>query len=102
MKLRTKLMAAPVLASVVLFLALLGFVWVLSNDRENSQRTHDSSLQQQLSIVGVAGKLSEVHVSLYRTIALIASLSEDDVKQRRQALPIAVASIQKAVADSFA
>ncbi|MBC7701089.1 methyl-accepting chemotaxis protein [Aquabacterium sp.] len=101
MKLRTKLMAAPALASVVLFLALLGFVWVLSNDRQNSQRTHDSSLQQQLAIVGVAGKLAEVHVSLYRTIALIASLSEDQVKQRRQALPVAVAGIQKAVADSF-
>ncbi|MDI1258456.1 methyl-accepting chemotaxis protein [Aquabacterium sp.] len=101
MKLRTKLMAGPVLASVVLFLALLGFVWVLSNDRQTSQRTHDGSLQQQLAIVGVAGKLSDVHVSLYRTIALIASLSEDDVKQRRQALPVAVAAIQKAVADSF-
>ncbi|CAH0354527.1 methyl-accepting chemotaxis protein [Aquabacterium sp. CECT 9606] len=101
MKLRTKLMASPILASVVLFLALLGFVWVLANDRENGQRTHDNSLQQQLAIVGVAGKLSDIHVSLYRTIALIASLSEDEVKQRRQALPMAVAGIQKAVATSF-
>jgi methyl-accepting chemotaxis protein len=101
MKLRTKLMASPILASVVLFLALLGFVWVLANDRENSQRTHDHSLQQQLAIVGVAGKLSDVHVSLYRTIALVASLSEAEIKQRRQALPVAVGGIQKAVAGSF-
>jgi hypothetical protein len=75
MKLRTKLMAAPVLASAVLLLALLGFVWVLSTYRNHSQRSHDESLKQQLAIVGVESKLSDVHVSLYRTIAIVASLS---------------------------
>jgi methyl-accepting chemotaxis protein len=102
MKLRTKLMAAPILACAVLFLALLGFVWVLSSYREHSQRTHDSSLKQQLTIVGVQGKLSDIHVSLYRTIAIIASLSESDVKQRRAALPGAVATVQKAVSGGLA
>ena len=101
MKLRTKLMAAPVLTSVVLFLALLGFVWVMASFRDNSQRGHDTSLKQQLAIVGVEGQLSNVHVSLYRTVALIGSLSEAEVKQRRQALPGAVAVIQKSVAESL-
>jgi methyl-accepting chemotaxis protein len=101
MKLRTKLMASPALACAVLFLALLGFVWVLSSYREHSQQSHDSSLKQQLTIVGVESKLSDVHVSLYRTIAIIASLSEAEVKQRRQALPGAVAAIQKTVASSL-
>jgi methyl-accepting chemotaxis protein len=102
MKLRTKLMAAPVLASAVLLLALLGFVWVLSTYRNHSQRSHDESLKQQLAIVGVESKLSDVHVSLYRTIAIVASLSEAEIKQRRQALPGSVAVIQKTVAESLA
>jgi len=101
MKLRTKLMTAPALACVVLVLALLGFVAVMHAFQSQARDTYQDSTRRQLAISGVQDKLADVHVMLYRTIAIIGSMSDDDVKVRRQVIPDAMAPIRQLVAQSL-
>jgi methyl-accepting chemotaxis protein len=87
MKLRTSLMVAPTAVSVVLLLCLAGFLWVIeANQREVDEHLAASQLRQQ-GLVGVKRHIGDVHIDLYRTVSLVAGLSEDEVKRRREALP---------------
>jgi len=87
MKLRTSLMAAPTLVSVVLLLCLGGFLLVIASYEADVQRHVGASQARQTELDHVKRHIGDVHVGLYRTISLVAGLSEDEVKRRRAALP---------------
>jgi methyl-accepting chemotaxis protein len=87
MKLRTSLMAAPTLVSVVLLLCLTGFLLVISA-YEQDVRQHVANGQfREAALDKVKRHIGDVHVALYRTVSLVAGLSEDEVKRRRATLP---------------
>jgi len=87
MKLRTSLMVAPTLVSVVLLLCLGGFLLVIAAYEAEVQRHVSASQQRQVELDHVKEHIGNVQVGLYRTISLVAGLSEAEVKHRRSALP---------------
>ncbi len=87
MKLRTSLMVAPTAVSAVLLLCLAGFLFVIAANKRQVDDHFAASQRRQAGLEAVKRHLGEVHVELYRTVSLVAGLSEDDVKRRREALP---------------
>ena len=83
MKLRTKLMAAPVFASAALFLSLAGFLWVLGSYRDQAQEKHETSAMTQFAVSGIREQVSNAHMTLYKTATIISSLNDEQVKAIR-------------------
>ncbi len=94
MKLRTSLMVAPGVASVVLLACLAGFLMVMRNYEFKTSATHESGALHLQGIGEVRQSLADAHVSLYRTIAVVGSLSDDAIKARRDQLPKLLVHVQ--------
>jgi methyl-accepting chemotaxis protein len=91
MKLRAKLMMAPALVSGVLLLALGGYLAVMAHFREQSHASYEDAIERQVSIASVGDVLGNAHVDMYRTVSIIGSLDDAQIKSRREALPRAAA-----------
>jgi len=83
MKLRMKLMLAPVLTAVALVLALLGSAWVLQSFQARSLKSQSEVRQAHERVSGVQVRLNELHMELYRKLVIIGSLDEKAVKAFR-------------------
>ena len=79
-------MAAPAVACVVLAICLTGFLLVVRNFETKTRATYEASAFHQQKLSAVTNQLSDANATLYRTMAIIASLSEKDVKARRDNL----------------
>jgi methyl-accepting chemotaxis protein len=97
MKLRTTLMASPAVGSLILAVCLLGFLSVVHTFQTKTRGTYEASEFSQQQLGSATTKLSEANVLLYRTVAIIASLSEDEVKTRRANL----AKLDKALTETL-
>jgi methyl-accepting chemotaxis protein len=86
MKLRTTLMAAPAIACGVLVICLAGFLLVVRNFETKTRATYEASAYHQQKLASVTTELADANATLYRTMAIISSLSEKDVKTRRDGL----------------
>jgi methyl-accepting chemotaxis protein len=86
MKLGRKLMAAPALAATVLVLTLGISVWSMESSREAGEASHRDVLSLQTALTRVEQQIAEEHVVLYRSMAVIGSLSDADVAMRRKSL----------------
>jgi len=64
MKLRAKLMVAPVLVSGVLLLALGGYLAVMAHFRDQSHVSYEDAIARQVSIAGVVDSLGDAHVDM--------------------------------------
>jgi methyl-accepting chemotaxis protein len=100
MNLRTKLMAAPALVCAVLVLALVGFVVVMRSYQSESVQTYQDSNQRQLAISRVQDQLAALHVSLYRTVAVVGSMSDAEINALRATIPAATKKVRDLVAQS--
>ncbi|HET7794482.1 MAG TPA: methyl-accepting chemotaxis protein [Rhizobacter sp.] len=83
MRLRAKLMLAPVLTAVALVLALLGSAWVLESFQARSLKSQSAMMQANERAASVQGRLSELHMELYRKLVIIGSLDDKAVKAFR-------------------
>ncbi len=97
MKLRTSLMVAPIAVSVVLLMCLAGFLLVISANQKEVDAHFAASQRRQVGLDEVKRHIGDVHVDLYRTVSLVAGLSEADVKHRRDALPGKAHEIQRSL-----
>ena len=95
MKLRTKLMAAPGFACAALFLALAGFVFTLSAYRDRTQQANETSGMTQLAVAGIRENISNAHVTLYKSITIINSMSEQQVQDVRTRLQNDAAKVRQ-------
>ncbi len=100
MKLRAKLMMAPALVSSVLLLALGGYLAVMAHFREQSHVSYEDAITRQTNIGNVVDVLSDAHVDMYRTVTIIGSLDDAQIKARREALPRATAQVRQGVEGS--
>jgi methyl-accepting chemotaxis protein len=100
MKLRAKLMVAPALVSGVLLLALGGYLAVMAHFRDQSHASYADAISRQVSIASVVDSLGDAHVDMYRTVTIIGSLDEGQIKARREALPKAVQQVRQGVEGS--
>lgn len=94
-------MAAPVFACAALFLSLIGYFLVFGTYREDARQAHEASSMAQLSVAGIREHVSTAHVSLYRTVTIISSLSDDQVKAARTAVSKDGERINQMLAASF-
>ena len=99
MKLRTSLMAAPAAMSGVLLLCLAGFLVVIGVYQRDVKRHFESIHARQAELDKVKRQIGDVHVELYRTVSLVAGLTDDQVNQRRKALPGKVADVGRALGE---
>ena len=99
MKLRMKLMLAPVLTAVALVLALLGSAWLLQSFQARSLKSQSEVMQAHERAAGVQARLNELHMDLYRKLVIIGSLDDKAVKafraQHAQALERLSADVGK-------
>ena len=100
MKLRAKLMMAPALVSGVLLLALGGYLAVMAHFREQSHVSYEDAITRQTNIGNVVDVLSDAHVDMYRTVTIIGSLDDAQIKARREAVPRATAQVRQGVEGS--
>lgn len=99
MKLRTQLLTAPAVACAVLFLALLAFVGVMTTFKKTSHQAYEDSTREQVAITGAQDQLSEVHVMIYRTVAIMASLDEAQANSVRASIPERIGKTRKTVVE---
>ncbi|MFN7727048.1 MAG: methyl-accepting chemotaxis protein [Rubrivivax sp.] len=86
MKLGPKLLAAP-LATALILLAVGGFNSLLTwRANQAIQEATASRLADYKTVAAVQEQLAAVHASVYRTVALIASMDEASTKAFRQQL----------------
>ena len=99
MKLGTKLLAAPLLTAVVLLSVsqLQSWIGAAQGERANDAVTDQLTQVQTLSQARL--KLAEVHATLYRTVALVASLDEAKVKDAQTQITNRVAAVKKSLAE---
>ena len=83
MKLRMKLMLAPMLTGAMLILTLGASVWVLNSYVMQSETAHKDMLGAYARVAGVQKQLAEMHTQLYRTVTIAGSLDEKAVKAVR-------------------
>ena len=100
MKLRAKLMVAPALVSAVLLLALGGYLAVMAHFRDQSHVSYEDAITRQVNIAGVGDVLGDAHVDMYRTVSIIGSLDDAQIKARREAMPKAAGQVAKGVEDN--
>ncbi|TAK84292.1 MAG: hypothetical protein EPO09_20975, partial [Aquabacterium sp.] len=97
MKLRTQLLTAPAVACAVLFLALLGFVAVMTSFQQRIHQAHDDSTKEQVAITGAQEKLADVHVMLYRSMTIMSSLGDEQINAFRASIPVRVSQARQVV-----
>lgn len=86
MKLGHKLLAAPLMTAVVVIAAgqINGFLQ--NRQAEDGLTTLRSSLDDFKTLTDAQQQMAQVNTSVYRTVALIASLDDDKVKAQRASL----------------
>ena len=83
MKLGLKLLAAPLLTAAVVLLAGQINTYLLSNQAQTSLAISRTSLDGFKTMASAQQQIGEVHSSVYRTVAQIASMGEGKVKAVR-------------------
>jgi len=83
MKLGSKLLAAPLLTAVVILLSSQISAYLMSRASDQAIASSQASLQEYKVAADVQQQLSEVHTSVYRTVALIGSMDEPKIKAFR-------------------
>ncbi|MDO9237926.1 MAG: methyl-accepting chemotaxis protein [Aquabacterium sp.] len=99
MKLRTQLMIAPATACAVLLLSLVGLLLVIHHYEKKTRTTYEATAYNQSEVGGIKHKLAQTNVALYRTVAIVASLTESEVKLCREALVKAGAEVRQSLAE---
>jgi methyl-accepting chemotaxis protein len=97
MKLATKLIAAPVLtAAVVLGVAQIES-WLASRETGAMQTHAERNFTQFKGLADAQAQLGETHVSVYRTVALMASLEDAKVQAFRADLKLRLQSLDQSL-----
>jgi methyl-accepting chemotaxis protein len=98
MKLGPKLLAAP-LATALILLAVGGLNGLLNwRDNRATQEATAARLADYKTVAAVQEQLAAVHASVYRTVALIASLDEASTKAFRNQLKNQLEGAQRTLA----
>jgi methyl-accepting chemotaxis protein len=83
MKLGLKLLVAPVLTAAVVMVSGQVNVALMGRAADVGQAGAEASLQDFKTVASVQQQLSEVHTSVYKTVALIGSLDDAKIKAFR-------------------
>ncbi|MCV2351639.1 methyl-accepting chemotaxis protein [Paucibacter sp. Y2R2-4] len=98
MKLAYKLVAAPALTALVVFTAGQVNGWIQSRATEANRATLDAQLNDYRTLSSAQERLAQIHTGVYRTVSLIASLDDAQVKTFRSDLVRQLDSVQQVAA----
>jgi methyl-accepting chemotaxis protein len=102
MKLRMKLMVAPIVTAVMLVLSIGAAVGLLESFRLASQASHGAVLSAYGRVTAVQAQLGVQHTQLYRTMTIIGSMDDKAVSAKRAELARALARIAGEARDQAA
>lgn len=97
MKLGMKLLAAPMLTAAVVILTGQVSTWMLGTQAENGLMASRSSLEDFKTMASANQQLAEVHASVYRTVAIVASMEDAKVKSTRADLGKQLEGVKRVV-----
>jgi methyl-accepting chemotaxis protein len=83
MKLRNKLMLAPVVTGAMLVLTLSASIWVLNTYEQRSEGAHQQVMGAYEKVAAVQAQIGQLHTQLYRTVTISGSLDEKAIKAAR-------------------
>ena len=98
MKLRTKLLAAPLLTALTLLAVGQAQVFLVSRDAAEGRDQFERHLGEIKTLSSVQEQLGQVHGGVYRTMALMASLDEAKVKAYRADLARQLDGVKRTIA----
>ncbi|HEX7640523.1 MAG TPA: methyl-accepting chemotaxis protein [Burkholderiaceae bacterium] len=101
MKLRTKLMLSPAVGAVTLVAVLAGAIWCLALVKNRTAANDAAMLQGQARVGALQDRLGAIHVDLYRTMAVISTIGDGEIKRRSAARQAVIAQTDR-VADELA
>ncbi|MDP2066013.1 MAG: methyl-accepting chemotaxis protein [Burkholderiaceae bacterium] len=84
MKLRMKLMVAPIVTAALLMASIGVTVWMLESFRVTSQASQEAVLSTYGRVTAVQERLGVMHTDLYRTITIIGSMDDKAVNTQRE------------------
>jgi methyl-accepting chemotaxis protein len=97
MKLASKLLAAPLLTAVVVFSAGQINALMMSRAASANGAGFEAQLQDYRTLDSAQEQVSQVHIGVYRTMALIASLDEPKIKAYRADLARQMGGVKRVV-----
>jgi methyl-accepting chemotaxis protein len=97
MKLAQKLLAAPLLTAVVMFGTGELNATVMARADAVNRLTFETQLADFRALVGARDQLTQTHTGVYRTVALIASLDDGQVKAFRADLARRLDEVKRAL-----
>lgn len=97
MKLGMKLLAAPLLTAAVVMLTGQISNWMLGKQAENGLTASRTSLDDFKTMASANQQLAEVHASVYRTVAIVASMDDAKVKSTRAELGKQLEGVKRVV-----
>ena len=100
MKLGLKLLLAPLLTAVVAFGAGQATVWLNARDAARNEAAMSSQLELYKTLNSVGDQIAQLHAGVYRTVALMASLDEAQVRAARDDLARQLDAIKRTLAFS--
>ncbi|MEY8875718.1 MAG: hypothetical protein AB9M60_04355, partial [Leptothrix sp. (in: b-proteobacteria)] len=100
MKLGTQLLLAPLLTAVVAFGSGQTAVWLNASDAAANEVTYGHQIQLFKTLSSVNEQLGRVNAGVYRTIALVSSLPDDQINASRADLARQLQGVQHTLAAS--
>ena len=99
MKLAAKLLAAPVLTAVLVFSVGQLNAWMLNSSAAANQSSMRTQVSELRSLQDAQQQLAQVHASVYRTVALIASIEAPKVEAFRKSLVTQLDGVKRLTAN---
>jgi methyl-accepting chemotaxis protein len=100
MKLGLKLLLAPLLTAVVAFGAGQATVWLNARDSARNDAALSSQFKLYKTVNSVGEQLAQLHAGVYRSVTLMASLSDTQVRAARDDLARQLDGVKRTLADS--
>ena len=97
MKLGMKLLAAPLLTAVVVMLSGQINAVLMTRSAQQGQMASKASLEDFKVVQSVQHQLSQVHTSVYRTVALIGSMDDPKIKAARADLTQQLGGVKRVI-----
>ncbi len=86
MKLNFKLMMAPMLTSLAVLATVGAATWVLNRTQADATSEHEAAARKKAAYQQQLQNMATINIGLYRNMALMASLKDEDIKRARAAL----------------
>ncbi len=95
MNLGAKLLVAPILTAALVLSAMLANTAMQTRTADVTRASFKSNIESFRTVTSVQDQIGQVHASVYRTVALVASLDDAKVKAFRNSLTTQLSGLRR-------